>query len=180
MEVKEQTWLQSGESGVILQSYCANTSLLTPEDTNFSLWRSAPTVLGTFQPFHFRVLSSEIFPRGWGEVDCAHRSVSDGPRIHWRSSAMSLPGMHFAGLIKARFLGKTGIQERDVSHIHSAYIAQLPSLPCLGLSPVMMLLQILGIKLQLTSVRLDLIQPRVILNIPLVSPSPSMGSPRII
>lgn len=35
MEVKEQIWPQSGDSGVILEFYCVNTSLLTPEVTRF-------------------------------------------------------------------------------------------------------------------------------------------------
>lgn len=45
-------------------------------------------------------------------MDCAHRSVPDAPRSPWRSPAMSLPRKGFAGLIKARFPGRAGMQER--------------------------------------------------------------------
>lgn len=110
----------------------------------------------------------------------------DAPRSSWMSPAMSLPRTHFAGLIKARFPVRAGIQETvlpawpaaSVQHTLPA-AAQPPYLSQLGLPPVIMLLQIRGIKLQLTSVGSDLVQLRVILQIPFSSSS-STGSPGMI
>ena len=100
---------------------------------------------------------------------------------------MSLPRTCFASLIKARFPGRAGIQETALPACPAASVqstvpdtAQPPFLPWLGLPLVMMFLQILGIKLQLTSVRSDLVQLRVILKIPFVSSSSSTGSPGMI
>lgn len=190
MEVKKQIWPQSGESGVILEFYCANTILLTTEVTRFPGWRSIPTISGTSQLFHLWVLSSETFSGAWGKVDCALRAVSDASHSPWRSPAMSLLRTHFAGLIKARFPGMAEIQETVLPACPAASVlcmlpdaAQPPSLPWLGMMIpywVMMLLRIPGIKLQLTSVRSDLVQLGVILKIPFVSSSWSMGSPGMI
>lgn len=120
-------------------------------------------------------------------MDCAHGSASDALHSPWRSLSMSLPRMRFGGLMKHRFHWRAGIQETvlpacpatSVQHMLPAS-AQPPSLPWQGPVPVMMLLQILEIKLQLTSMRSDLVQHRVILKMPFASSSWTTGFPGII